>query len=456
MTQRRSSANSRRRKRRRQVIIRRIILIAAIVIVVGLAVFIVTRALSAKNNPKPQQQAGTGETQTETTTVNPKTGYAPGPPSPAFEGSATIGATGDILLHDSVLNGAYNGDGEYDFSESFKDVAPYWSALDYMIVNLEVPCGGDDDPTGYPVFDAPDSIVTDLKEAGVDMCLTATNHTYDCGSMGFSHTQEVLRAEGMDYTGTRMDENESYVVVKDINGIRFGFVCYTYDTRQDPSDWKSLNGIEMNDSDVNLINSFCYSDLDSFYSSVRDNLREMDSKDCDVTVVFVHWGDEYMDYPNGYQEEMAQEMCNMGVDVIIGGHPHVIQEFDVLTSDSGNTTYCLYSMGNAISSQRKEIMVPEEPRGYTEDGLVMEFTFSKLNNGKVKLTDVYVLPTWVEIGGGVYYIDPLDSMTDSSSWPVGSMWEAIESYNRTLERIGEAYPALREELKQPAVPAQVE
>ena len=141
MTQRRSSANSRRRKRRRQVIIRRIILIAAIVIVIGLAVFIVARALSAKNSPKPQQQAGTGETQTETTTVNPKTGYAPGPPSPAFEGSATIGATGDILLHDSVLNGAYNGDGEYDFSESFKDVAPYWSALDYMIVNLEVPCG---------------------------------------------------------------------------------------------------------------------------------------------------------------------------------------------------------------------------------------------------------------------------------------------------------------------------
>ena len=191
-----------------------------------------------------------------------------------------------------MFSGAYNGDGEYDFSESFKDIAPYWSALDYMIVNLEVPCGGDDDPTGYPVFDAPDSIVTDLKEAGVDMCLTATNHTYDCGSMGFSHTQEVLRAEGMDYTGTRMDENESYVVVKDINGIRFGFVCYTYDTRKDPSDWKSLNGIEMNDSDVNLINSFCYSDLDSFYSSVKDNLREMDSKDCDVTVVFVHWGDE--------------------------------------------------------------------------------------------------------------------------------------------------------------------
>lgn len=447
MAQRRPNAQSRRRKRRRQVMIRRALLVAAIVVVVAIVVIIVVKCSSSSVQKSTADSGRMNEENASEMIINPVTGYAPGPPSPAFTGTASIGATGDILLHNSVLNGALQADGEYDFSESFSDISSYWSALDYMVVNLEVPCGGDDDPTGYPVFDAPDSIVTDLKDAGVDMCLTATNHAYDCGGMGLLHTQEVLKEEGLDYVGTRQDESQNYVLVKDINGIRFGFVCYTYDTREYPEDQKSLNGILMSEETENLINSFCYSDLDGFYSSVRSDLRYMSAQDCDVTVFFVHWGDEYMDYPNGYQEEMAQTMSNLGVDVIIGGHPHVIQEFDVLTGDKGNTTYCLYSMGNAISSQRKDIMNEDDYRGYTEDGLVMEFTFSKLNNGKTKLTDVYVLPTWVEVGGnGVFYIDPLDETISTSSWPTGSPGEAIASYNRTLGRVGEAYRSLRDSM----------
>ena len=455
MAKKKSRSYYRRRKRKIMAILR-IAAVALVVIAIVVVAVVIIVNHNASSAPKTQVIVDDNGETTEVE-VNTETGYAPGPPSPAVVSTASVGATGDILLHNSVLNGALQDDGSYDFSASFTDIAAYWSAYDYMIVNLEVPCGGDDDPTGYPVFDAPDSIVTALKDAGVDMCLTATNHAYDCRTTGLTHTQELLNEEGLDHVGTRLSEDESYVLIKDINGIKFGFACYTYDTRSDPDEDKSLNGIAMDADAADLVNSFCYSDLDSLYASVSEDLKTMDSAGCDVTVFFMHWGDEYTDYPNSYEEEISQEMCNLGVDMIVGGHPHVIQEFDVLNGSSGNTTYCLYSMGNAISSQRRDVMNEDDYRGYTEDGLVFSFTYEKLNNGKVKLTGVDVLPTWVEVGNnGTYYIDPLDPSLSSDAWPVGSTAYGVESYNRTMGRIGDAYPALRAELGQSEVPASVE
>ena len=400
----------------------------AVAVILIIAVIVVAVVLIVKHAGTPKEEA---------------VAYNPGPPSPAIESTASIAATGDILLHNSVLNGAYDGT-EYDFSSSFDEVAAYWSAYDYMIVNLEVPCGGDGYASGYPTFDAPDEIVRDLKEAGVDMCLTATNHAYDCRTQGLLHTQEVLDEYGLDHVGTRTDIDESFVLIKDINGIKFGFACYTYDTRSYADSDMSLNGITLSEDAYGLVNSFCYSDLDTFYDSVAEDLDTMEEAGCDVTIFFVHWGDEYTDNPNGYQEEMSQKMADLGVDVIIGGHPHVIQKFDVLTGEEGNQTYCLYSMGNAISSQRKSIMTEDDCRGYTEDGITFSVSYEKFNNGKVKLTGVSILPTWVEVeDDGVFKIIPLDQSMLTEKWQTNSLSEAIASYNRTLGRVGEMYPTIR-------------
>lgn len=374
--------------------------------------------------------------------------YNPGPPQPAVESTATIAATGDILLHDSVLEGA-RVEGGYDFTDTFANVAGYWGSYDYMIANLEVPCGGEEsgEYRGYPSFNAPDEIIGGLKDAGVDMLLTANNHAYDCGEYGLSRTQDVIKKEGLDYVGTRQNSSDSYVLTKEINGIKFGFACYTYDTRQEPEDHKSINGISMSDESVDLINSFTYADLDWLYGSIESDLKTMKAADCDVTVFFMHWGEEYQDNPNERQTEIAQKMADLGVDLIIGGHPHVIQEFNVLAGAGGNATLCLYSMGNAISAQRKEVMVPEEPRGYTEDGLTISVSYEKFNNGKIKLTDVYVLPTWVDQkSDGSYSVVALDQSMLTDRWQTVSLSDAKDSYNRTLERLGPAYPWLRDYL----------
>ncbi|MGI6072357.1 MAG: CapA family protein [Lachnospiraceae bacterium] len=371
--------------------------------------------------------------------------YKPGPPVPAVESSASFAATGDILLHSSVLSGAYS-EGEYDFTESFAAVSSYWASYDYMIANLEVACGGEESGafTGYPLFNAPDSIVTGLKDAGVDMLLTANNHAYDQGSYGMDRTQDVIMEAGLDYIGTRKNTSEPYVLIKNINGIKFGFACYTYDTRRSADEIKSINGITMNESAVDLINSFCYSDLESLYVSVENDLAKMKREGCDVTVFFMHWGDEYTDEPNNYEQEIARELCNLGVDVIIGGHPHVIQRYEVLMGENGNATHCLYSMGNSLSSQRKNLMNEDGHRGYTEDGLTISFAYHRFNNGKVKIKDVSILPLWVDQRyDGVFVIVPLDETVRPTGWRTDNTRDAIDSYNRTLGRVGTAYTDVR-------------
>ena len=438
MTQRKTKAYIRRRRKIRALIR----LCVCALLIIGIIVAVIVIAGKSCGGQKAEEVV-----------------YKPGPPQPKVESTATVAATGDILLHNSVLNGAWNGE-TYDFSGSFAYAAGYWATYDYMIANLEVPCGGEESGEfrGYPSFNAPDEIIGALKNAGVDMFLTANNHAYDTGEYGLLRTQDVILDEDLDYVGTRLNADDPYVVIKDINGIRFGFACYTYDTREYPDSWKSINGIEMSETAVDLINSFTYSDLPSLYASVASDLDTMKKADCDVTMFFMHWGDEYMDHPNGYQTEIAQEMCNMGVNVIIGGHPHVIQEMQVLqsTNGNGNATVCLYSMGNAISSQRKEIMDEDGNRGYTEDGLTISVTYEKLNNGTVRLTDVSVLPTWVDDDGGVYRIVPLDEKINADKWQTSAISEAKASYNRTMERLGYAYPALRDYLGTAPVKEEIE
>lgn len=378
----------------------------------------------------------------------------PVPDEPAIASEATVAVTGDILIHSPVLNSAYQSDGTYNFSSCFSAISSYWTNADYMIANLEVTLGGEGTYSGYPTFSSPDSIVTALKDAGVDCLLTANNHSYDSGENGMIRTLQVVEQNGLDHLGTRQSTDESYVLIKEINDITFGMVCYTYDTRNNAADQKSLNGITMTDTAEELVNSFCYSDLESLYASVANDLAEMESAGCDVTMVFLHWGNEYQESPNDYQRTIAQELSNLGVDVIVGGHPHVVQEFTTLTGTSGNETLVLYSTGNALSNQRRNL-ISAETRGYTEDGLTIQFTYMKFNNGKVKLKEVYILPTWVELTGGQYTIVPLDPSVDSSSWSTTQVSEAIASYNRTMGRLGTVYPSVRLELGNTAVPESI-
>lgn len=416
-------------------------------------------------NPK-DTQTETREENVVTSETGEEKPTVPQVTKPHVVSSASIGVTGDILIHETVYNAAKRADGTYNFEENYDHISRYFEKFDYMVANLEVTLGGEKPvvgtyPSAYPLFNCPDSVVDALKKAGVDMLLTANNHSYDTRTAGLLRTVSVVREKGLDYLGTRDDLNESFYPVKDISGVKVGMACFTYSTVSS-SGVKALNGITMDRDAGGYISTFSYDRLDQFYQEAETALKEMQEKGADATIFYIHWGNEYRYVPTSYQTQMAQKLCELGVDVIVGGHPHVIQPFETITAENGNETLCIYSTGNAISNQRKFLMDSDNYSGHTEDGMIFGVTFDKYSDGKVVLSKVDILPTWVirESRGGkyVFQIIPLDlTVSDWKTFQLTDLTvkEAKESYNRTMELVGEGLNAARQKRGQEAVALQI-
>ena len=374
----------------------------------------------AKPEQKPSaSQGGSGkDSPTEDTETPTET-------TPQLLSTATVLSTGDILMHGKVIASGKQDDG-YNFDSIFQYVKSYTQAADFAVANLETTLCGTDNGYAYagnPKFNCPDAIVDSLKEAGFDMLLTANNHADDTSLVGYKRTLTTVREKGLDTLGTYLSADEQKWTVKEINGIKLGFVCYTYSDGFSKNGYPLLNYNEVGESGI--LNYFTYDKLPEFYTQLQGYLDEMKAAGAEATVVYLHWGDEYKwktgEGPNANQTAMAQKLCDMGVDVIVGGHPHVVQPVDLLTSttDSEHRTVVLYSMGNAVSNQRKEEMQQSEPTGHTEDGVLFCVTFSKYSDGSVYVDSAELIPTWVNMhsnsGSTEYNILPLEEST-ASQW----------------------------------------
>ncbi|MDO4343475.1 MAG: CapA family protein [Eubacteriales bacterium] len=359
------------------------------------------------------------------------------------EKEITIGCTGCMLLHSPFIDSYPDEEGVYDFSSIYTYITPYYSAPDYMTCEFEGALGGETlGYSGYPNFLSPDVIIENIRDSGVDLQMLATNHIYDGLSYGFSRTMEVYEEKGIPYTGVRRDEQQKHYYIADIQGIRVGFTDYVYETTNvtgGPD--KSLNGMVMEQQDAPLLNSFNYDELSSFYSEMQENIRQMKSEGAVFFVAVMHWGTEYQLQEAQYQQEIAQKLCDMGINAVIGGHPHCEQPIDVLTSaDGSNQMFCIYSVGNALSNQRSFLM-DEMPTGHTEDGVMVTMKLKRGAQGSVKLSGVDILPTWVyryQENGSKYFILPLDDVDglEAKTGISGIYEEALASYERTMEVLG--------------------
>lgn len=395
---------------------------------------------------------------TEPETTEPPTTL---PPEPEHVVSrATIAATGDILMHMPVIDTARQSDGSYNFDYIFRYLGEYSWAADYALANLETTLCGNTNGyqySGYPQFNCPDEIVDGLKNAGFDMLMTANNHSYDTGKTGYFRTIETVRSKGLETIGTMLTPEEPKYALKNINGIYVGMMCYTYEGR--PEQYMAnriyLNGIPMHEGGENVINSFLPSNPAPMYDEVAGYIAEMKAQGAEAIVLFIHWGVEYTTTPVQHQTTIAQALCDLGVDVIVGGHPHVVEPIQLLTSnvDPDHKTVCLYSMGNAVSNQRANVMT-SQPSGHTEDGVWFTMTFSKYSDGTVYLEDVNLIPTWVDLrttNGRRYYILPLDG-SRMDQWQelfeIGdvTLAAAKRSYDRTMAIVGEGLTQSRQYL----------
>lgn len=394
------------------------VLFVADVIVIGLCL---KTPGSTKSNQKPSASQGNSNTPSPTDGTE-----APTEETPQLVSTATVLSTGDILMHGKVINSGKQDDGSYNFDSIFQYVKSYSQAADFSVANLETTLCGTDNGYAYagnPKFNCPDAIVDSLKGAGFDMLLTANNHADDTSLVGYKRTLNVVREKGLDTLGTYLSADEQKWTIEEVNGIKIGMVCYTYSDGFSQNGYPLLNYNEVGENGI--LNYFTYDKLSEFYTQLQGYLDEMKAAGAEATVVYLHWGEEYKwktgEGPNANQTAMAQKLCDMGVDVIIGGHPHVVQPVDLLTSgtDAEHKTIVLYSMGNAVSNQRKEEMQQSEPTGHTEDGVLFCVTFAKYSDGSVFVDSAELIPTWVNMhansGSTEYNILPLEEST-AAQW----------------------------------------
>ena len=225
-------------------------------------------------------------------------------------------------------------------------------------------------------------------------------------------------------------------------GLR-GMAAYTYATSA-VNGRPSLN-YEAEVAQVGLVNYFVETNLDAFYSEVQSLLSQMQEDGAEATMLYIHWGTEYSLQADSSQRMIAQKMCDMGVDVIVGGHPHVVEPMELLTSssDSRHKTAVIYSLGNAVSNQRRDLMTLNT--GHTEDGAVFTVTFEKYADGRVYVADVNVMPTWVNLHSvdekQEYNIVPLEDAR-RTEWQnlygldAAALANAVASYDRTMNIVG--------------------
>lgn len=241
---------------------------------------------------------------------------------------------GDAMQHAPQLTAAQQPDGRYDYSPCFQHLIDDINWADLAVVNLECPLGGKP-YTGYPCFSAPDSYAKQLRDVGFDLFLTANNHCLDRRDKGLVRTIHVLDSMAIPHIGTYVNQQERdkripYIV--NVKGMRIAFLDYTYGT----------NGIRIQgDVVVDFIEQ----------KRITEDIALARKRGADAICVNMHWGIEYTLKPVAEQRTLADFLVAQGVDLIIGGHPHVVEPFEMRYSKEYDKNVLLvYSLGNFISN----------------------------------------------------------------------------------------------------------
>ena len=343
---------------------------------------------------------------------------------------------GNLIIHQSQINGAKNENG-YDFSPSFQYIKEMVSEADISLGILEGALAGGE-PTGYPIFNSPDEVIDSLRDTGIDVVNYANNHIYDYDDEGLQRTIEITKEKGLDVLGIKSTEEEKSYLVKEVDGVKIGFASYVFET-ETINGYKTINSNPVSINSENLINTFNYNDLESFYNRIASEISAMKAEGVEFIIASMHWGEEYNTYIEATQNEIAKKLNELGVDIILGGHPHVIQPYEIICNESGHSTFVIYSQGNSLSNQsEQEIGVAE-----SEDGIMIKFTLEK-KDGNVSLKEYKIIPTWVykeEKGDGTYYhkIIPVeDALANPDKYGINSdVYARLEnSLNRTKSILG--------------------
>ena len=265
-------------------------------------------------------------------------------------------ATGDNLIHQGIYkqaNRRAGGEG-YDFSYCYDNVRDFYADFDINWINQETLINDRYEPATYPCFSTPGQMARDLYDVGFRVFSISNNHTYDKGAGGIEATLEFWDTMPEDTVVCglyRGQEDYSNIRLQTVNGVTIAYLAYTEHT----------NGIPTpSDAVANVIYT---SELDVIQSQITQ-AAEM----ADLVIVSNHWGVEGSHTITDAQRNLAQQMVDWGADVIIGTHPHVVQNAEWLTSADGRNCFVAYSLGNYLNAQSTmDTMI----------GAVLDFTIQK-------------------------------------------------------------------------------
>jgi poly-gamma-glutamate synthesis protein (capsule biosynthesis protein) len=357
-------------------------------IALGLAALLAASGCAPAVEAQEPAQQTAAPTAEQTQTPQPTSTPSPAPTAEPTPTVIRIGAIGDVMIMPAQISGAYIDEtGEYDFSRSFLGVKNQFLSVDLMCGNLETTLSGEeaiyskkkgaDEPAD--TFNAPDVIVDNLKDLGFDFLSTGNNHALDRKMPGLLRTLDVLDEKGVYHTGTaRSNEERDAPLIIDVNGVKIGIVAAT----------EIINKHDryMNDEETQYAVTRMYLQQDRLLAEVKA-CREAGA---DFIIAYPHWDKEHRVKATQRSRDMAKLLLEAGADVILGSHPHVVQDIEYVTVERDGQPYTglvVYSMGNFISN-----MAGKTELDPLKIGLYVQLAVEKALDGTVSLKSASYMP----------------------------------------------------------------
>lgn len=247
---------------------------------------------------------------------------------------------GDMLIHKPVYSSGIQSDGSLNYDHFFKNIQDDLDEAEIKIVNQETILGGSEIGfSSYPCFNSPQEIGDSEAKAGFNVILHATNHSMDKGFTAIDNTINFWRQKypNIMMLGLNLNEEEQNdIQIYEQNDFKIALLNYTYGTNgiSLPSDKPYL---------VNLLNE----------EKVIEDITKA-KMIADFIIVLPHWGTEYQYVPDELQKKYTKLFSELGVDLVIGTHPHVLENIEIITNDEGHDMLVYYSLGNYVSGQNKK------------------------------------------------------------------------------------------------------
>ncbi len=249
-----------------------------------------------------------------------------------------IRMVGDDLIHARIFRYCQQADGSFNFDQLFEHVKKDIEEADIAIINQEtIMVSNPADFADFPCFGTPESIGHSIVSAGFDVVAHANNHTMDRGYGGIQNTIDFWKNHYPDicYLGIHDTAEDSDIRYLTSNGIRVGFVNYTY----------GLNGFKKPRGREYCVDLLTDGGIEAVMGEARAN--------CDLLIAVLHVGDEYEYTPTAYERQQVNRFIDLGADIVLCAHPHVLEPFGMVTTPAGRTGLVYYSLGNYLSAQNR-------------------------------------------------------------------------------------------------------